>query len=98
VLRKKQKVHARQFRLNFRIQIFLIMWTAAGKALKSVNSQCVRDYCRLAMESDSRFREKVSSRADQTAEMRCSLQGEKEANAAQLAWEQAMSVFPWHSN
>ncbi|MBI5577346.1 MAG: hypothetical protein HY896_13420 [Deltaproteobacteria bacterium] len=59
---------------------------------------------RKAMESDARFREKVSSRADIAAEARSAylkewhIQNEKEAAAAQMDWEAAMALFPWRSN
>ena len=75
---------------------------AANRALGAqVQSEAAR---RKAMESDSKFREKVSSRADQAAATRAAylrewhIQGEREAHAAQMAWEAAMSVFPWRSN
>jgi hypothetical protein len=80
--------------------------TAKRKAANRVLSAQVQSEAawRKAMESDSKFREKVSSRADQATETReaylleWQIQGEKEADAAQSAWESAMSVFPWRSN
>jgi hypothetical protein len=76
--------------------------TAKRKAANRVLGAQVQSEAawRKAMESDSRFREKVSSRADKAAEARAeylkewNIKNENAATAAQFEWELAISTFP----
>ena len=58
---------------------------------------------RRAVESDRRFRDQTASRTDATAASREAylqqwhLEGQRDAAAAQAAWDAAMAVFPWRS-